>query len=62
MYAVHAVVAVRCPHAGACCGHSLDTIEVCLGLEEEFCITIPDEEAEKMTTPKDCIAAISAKL
>ena len=38
---------------------SLDTIEVCLGLEEEFCITIPDEEAEKILTTEDAIHFIA---
>jgi len=41
---------------------SLDAVELIMAIEEAFDIEIPDEEAEKMTTPKDCIAAISAKL
>ena len=29
---------------------------------QRFDIEIPDEEAEKMTTPADCITAIQGKL
>jgi len=31
-------------------------------IEEAFDIEIPDEEAEKMTTPAECVTAIQAKL
>jgi len=41
---------------------SLDAVELIMAIEEAFDIEIPDEEAEKMTTPKDCVAAITAKL
>ena len=33
-----------------------------MAIEEAFDIEIPDEEAETMTTPADCVTAISAKL
>jgi NADH dehydrogenase (ubiquinone) 1 alpha/beta subcomplex 1 len=38
---------------------SLDAVEVVMALEEEFCIEIPDAEAEKITSTKDAIAYIS---
>merc|ERR1719235_325424 len=41
---------------------SLDAVELIMAIEEAFDIEIPDEEAEKMTTPKDCVKAITAKL
>mmetsp|Transcript_112301 Transcript_112301/g.198200 ORF Transcript_112301/g.198200 Transcript_112301/m.198200 type:complete len:114 (-) Transcript_112301:77-418(-) len=41
---------------------SLDAVELIMAIEEAFDIEIPDEEAEKMTTPADCVAAIKAKL
>jgi len=41
---------------------SLDAVELIMAIEEAFDIEIPDEEAEKMTTPADCVTAISAKL
>ncbi len=34
---------------------SLDTVEVCMAIEEEFCIQIPDAEAEKIHTIEDAI-------
>lgn len=34
---------------------SLDTVEICMALEEEFCIQIPDAEAEKIHTLEDAI-------
>merc|ERR1719482_1720877 len=41
---------------------SLDAVELIMAIEEAFDIEIPDEEAEKMTTPADCITAIQSKL
>merc|ERR1719265_630391 len=41
---------------------SLDAVELIMAIEEAFDIEIPDEEAEKMTTPADCITAIQGKL
>ena len=38
---------------------SLDAVEVCMALEEEFVITIPDAEAEKILTAEDAIAFVS---
>ena len=34
---------------------SLDTVELVMALEEEFETEIADEEAEKITTVKDCL-------
>ena len=34
---------------------SLDTVELVMEFEEEFDITIPDEEAEKIQTPGDAV-------
>lgn len=41
---------------------SLDAVELIMAIEEAFDIEIPDEEAEKMTTPADCVTAIQSKL
>ena len=41
---------------------SLDAVELIMAIEEAFDIEIPDEEAETMTTPADCVTAITAKL
>merc|ERR1719311_1043235 len=41
---------------------SLDAVELIMAIEEAFDIEIPDEEAETMTTPGDCVTAIKAKL
>jgi acyl carrier protein len=41
---------------------SLDAVELIMALEEAFDIEIPDEEAEKMSTPGDCVTAIKAKM
>ena len=38
---------------------SLDAVEVCMALEEEFVITIPDAEAEKILSAEDAINFIS---
>lgn len=40
---------------------SLDVVELVMGLEEEFDIEIPDEDAEKMATVGDAIAYIDEK-
>ena len=40
---------------------SLDAVELIMAIEEAFDIEIPDEEAESMTTPADCVTAIKAK-
>jgi acyl carrier protein len=41
---------------------SLDIVELVMELEEEFEITIPDEEAEKLKTLGEAIDYIEAKL
>merc|ERR1719387_304312 len=41
---------------------SLDAVELIMAIEEPFDIEIPDEEAETMTTPADCVTAIKAKI
>lgn len=38
---------------------SLDIVEVCMALEEEFCIVIPDAEAEKILSVEDAITFIA---
>ena len=37
---------------------SLDQVELIMAMEEEFDISIPDEDAEKITTVKDAIEYI----
>ncbi len=39
---------------------SLDTVELIMDFEKEFNITIPDEDAEKITTVGEAIAYIEA--
>lgn len=39
---------------------SLDTVELIMEFEKEFGITIPDEEAEKISTVGDAIAYIES--
>ncbi|HMS50794.1 MAG: acyl carrier protein [Sphingobacteriales bacterium] len=39
---------------------SLDTVELIMEFEKEFQITIPDADAEKITTVGDAIAYINA--
>jgi len=39
---------------------SLDTVELIMEFEKEFGITIPDEDAEKITTVGDAIEYIEA--
>ena len=41
---------------------SLDIVELIMGIEEEFDIEIPDEDAEKLTTVGEAIAYAAAKL
>ena len=39
---------------------SLDTVELIMELEKEFCIAIPDDDAEKIATVGDAVAYIEA--
>ena len=41
---------------------SLDTVELVMGLEEEFELEIPDEDAEKITTVQQAVDYIAAHL
>ena len=41
---------------------SLDIVELIMGIEEEFDIEIPDEDAEKLTTVGEAIDYSSKKL
>ncbi len=40
---------------------SLDVVELVMGLEEEFDIEIPDEDAEKIATVGDAVKYIESK-
>lgn len=40
---------------------SLDVVELVMGLEEEFDIEIPDEDAEKIKTVSDAVSYIEEK-
>ena len=40
---------------------SLDVVELIMGLEEEFDVEIPDEEAEKIHTVQDAVNYIDSK-
>lgn len=39
---------------------SLDTVELIMEFEKEFNVTIPDDEAEKISTVRDAIAHIES--
>ena len=41
---------------------SLDIVELIMGIEEEFDIEIPDEDAEKLTTVGEAINSAASKL
>jgi acyl carrier protein len=41
---------------------SLDVVELVMGLEEEFDIEIPDEDAEKIKTVQEAVDYIDAKM
>ena len=41
---------------------SLDIVELVMGMEEEFDVEIPDEDAEKIQTLGDAIAYLKEKL
>lgn len=40
---------------------SLDTVELVMAFEEEFDITVPDDEAEKLTNVGEVVAYIEAQ-
>lgn len=40
---------------------SLDVVEIIMGLEEEFDVEIPDEDAEKITTVNQIISYVDEK-
>jgi acyl carrier protein len=40
---------------------SLDVVELVMGLEEEFDLEIPDEDAEKITTVQEAVNYIDEK-
>ena len=41
---------------------SLDIVELIMGIEEEFDIEIPDEDAEKLTTVEEAMNYVKSKL
>ena len=41
---------------------SLDIVELIMGIEEEFDIEIPDEDAEKLTTVGEAMSYVKSKL
>jgi len=41
---------------------SLDIVELIMGIEEEFDVEIPDEDAEKLTNVGDALAYVKEKL
>lgn len=38
---------------------SLDAVEIVMAIEEEFCIEIPDSEADKILSIPDAVAYVS---
>ncbi|MDR1271661.1 MAG: acyl carrier protein [Clostridiales Family XIII bacterium] len=40
---------------------SLDAVEIIMGIEEEFEITVPDEEAEGFQTVEDIVRFVESK-
>ncbi len=40
---------------------SLDTVELVMEFEKEFNVTIPDEDAEKITTVGDAVSYLTSK-
>jgi len=40
---------------------SLDVVEIIMAIEDEFALEIPDNHAEKLTTPKDLVEYIADK-
>jgi acyl carrier protein len=41
---------------------SLDIVELIMGIEEEFDVEIPDEDAEKLTNVGEALAYVKGKL
>ncbi len=41
---------------------SLDMVELVMGIEEEFAVAIPDEQAEKINTVNDVLTLLEDKL
>ena len=41
---------------------SLDIVDLIMGIEEEFDIEIPDEDAEKLTTVEEAMTYVKTKL
>lgn len=41
---------------------SLDIVELIMGIEEEFDVEIPDEDAEKLTNVGEALAYVKTKL
>ena len=44
------------------CADSLDVFQIIMGIEEEFDIEIPNEEAEKIVSVGDAVEAIKSAL
>jgi len=40
---------------------SLDTVELVMAFEEEFCVEVPDEDAEKLQTVGDVVKYIEER-